>query len=370
MKTILVNYLGRNNSAPYFSYSIGKALSENGYDVIAVVSKHATNIDDWRNYGFRRVYEVDTYTSKRNVISKSLKFLLFDRKKLKKWLLGENVSYIVNTFFHPWSNLISTIWENAERITFCHDPVLHEGVNGIMKLMYPLFIKKGDYIVVLTKGYIDIVEKKYGIDKGRIHYCPHGRMDLYKRKVSAQRPCEFPEYSKLRINFVFFGRIEKYKGLDVLGRAYKLVKEQYKNISLSIFGAGDIEPYRDFLREDDIRIINEYISDDQIGWIFQGDNIVLVLPYVTATQSGVIPIAFEFGIPIICSDLTGLKEQLDDGKAGLYCKAADEKDLAQKMECFLTNDKLYSLQRKMMMRLSDKIEWNRIIDGLMREIDA
>ncbi|MDC7292857.1 glycosyltransferase [Butyrivibrio sp. DSM 10294] len=369
MKTILINYLGRNNSAPFFSYSVGKALKENGYDVIAVVSKHATNISDWRNYGFREIYEVDTYTSGKNLIFKSICFLLVGKRKLKKKFDSENIDYIINTFFHPWSNIVSDLWKEAVKITFCHDPILHDGVNRIMRVMYPLFIRRGDHVVVLTKKFVDIVEKDYGIDRKRIHYCPHGRMDLYKNNISSCRPMDFPEYKNEYINFVFFGRIEKYKGLDVLGKAYEIIKSKHSNVSLSIYGAGDLGAYTDLIQHQDVRIVNKYISDEDIGWIFNGANIVLVLPYENATQSGVIPIAFEYGTPVICSDLTGLREQLDDGNAGIYFDAGNEKSLADAMELFISDKKVYNGQSEKMLNLSDKIEWYSIIGNLMKEID-
>ncbi len=369
MKTILINFLGRNNSAPYFSYSIGKALKDKGYDVIAIVSKHATNIDAWRNYGFRKVYEVDTYTSYKDLLLKSMIFLIWESKAIKKQLKREKIGYVINTFFHPWSNIVSSICGNAQNITFCHDPVLHVGVNPIMRLMYPFFIKKGNYVVVLTRKYIDTVEKLYGIDRKKIYYCPHGRMDLYKKVISSEKPSFFPKYKKGDINYIFFGRIEKYKGIDLLGKAYKLVKMKYSNVSLTIFGAGNFEPYKGVFKGSDINVINEYISDENIGWIFNEENIVLVLPYKKVTQSGVIPIAFEYGVPVICSDLIGFREQLDNGQVGLYFNPDDEKSLACEMEKFINDKSLYDIQKKKMRIISENIEWNDIIGNLMKEID-
>ncbi len=369
MKTVLMNYMGRNNSAPYFTYSIAKALSSCGYDVIAIISKYATNVDDWNNYGFRKIYLVDTYTSWFNIAIKSIKFICYGKRNIAEEFINEKVDFVINTFFHPWSNMITSLFVNATVITFCHDPIQHDGVNIIMKLMYPFFIKKGDEIVVLTKDFTSIVQNKYEKNEKNIHYCPHGRMDLYKIKQCSCRPKGFPKYRENYTNFVFFGRIEKYKGLETLGRAYEIVKQKYNDISLTIYGSGDFSEYERFFCTEDVTIVNEYIKDCEVGWIFEGDNVVLVLPYDGATQSGVIPIAFEYSIPIICSDLVGLREQLSGGEVGLFFDPEDEQSLSESMQVYIEDKAFLESQSIKMGRMSKKIEWDQIIAKLMNEVD-
>lgn len=137
---------------------------------------------------------------------------------------------------------------------------------------------------------------------------------------------------KKTINFLFFGRIEKYKGIQLLAKAYKeLVQTHSLNITLTIAGSGNLAEYREEFRNiPNVTIINRYIPDNEIGQYFSIPNTIVVLPYIDASQSGVIPIALEYNTPIIASETGGLKEQLNNGEIGIFCKVNDINSLKEK----------------------------------------
>ena len=118
---------------------------------------------------------------------------------------------------------------------------------------------------------------------------------------------------------LFFGLIREYKGLDILLRAFGMLPEDYQ---LVVAG----EPYGSFGKyeeiigqlpgKDRIRLFLEYVSDDKVGTYFGAADVV-VLPYRSATQSGISAVAYHFELPVIVTDVGGLKETIGDAGTGL-----------------------------------------------------
>lgn len=115
------------------------------------------------------------------------------------------------------------------------------------------------------------------------------------------------ELTNVKHYILFFGRIEAYKGIDVLIEAFKLLTSS-SNLKLVIAGKGDFD--RSYTK--DVIYINRYIDDEEIAYLYQNAECV-VYPYTSATQSGVLSIASYFGTPMITSDIPYFKEVLGDG---------------------------------------------------------
>jgi glycosyltransferase involved in cell wall biosynthesis len=128
---------------------------------------------------------------------------------------------------------------------------------------------------------------------------------------------------------LFFGRISKYKGLEYLIRAEPLISAMVPEVRFVIAGVGeDIEPYRRMMTNAErFTILDEYISDEQRAELFRRASVV-VLPYVEATQSGVIPVAYSFGKPVVATTVGGLPSQVDHGKTGFLVAPRDPEALA------------------------------------------
>ena len=126
---------------------------------------------------------------------------------------------------------------------------------------------------------------------------------------------------------LFFGRIVLYKGLDVLLQAYADVRQTH-TARLVIAGEGDLRLYQKALHTlPDVKVINHWIPEDEIEELFLKSDL-LVLPYIGASQSGVIPIAAALGLPVIASCTGGIPEQIEDGKSGWLVQPASKDALA------------------------------------------
>lgn len=133
---------------------------------------------------------------------------------------------------------------------------------------------------------------------------------------------------------LFFGRIEKYKGVDVLIDAFSKF-DKATDVKLVIAGKGNAECEQK--PNDNVILINRFIKDEEIASLYKGASFV-VYPYISATQSGVLSLAMFFETPIIASDVPYFKQVLNDSNTGLLFKNGNADDLYLKMKDMLTMD--------------------------------
>ena len=117
----------------------------------------------------------------------------------------------------------------------------------------------------------------------------------------------------LNYNILFLGRIEKYKGVDLLLDAFFEVNKKMPNINLTIAGNGNLKPYLPKIKRSEkaITVINKWLEDEEIGDLIY-DCDFLVLPYIDASQSGIIPLAFGCGKTVIATNVGALSEQVPE----------------------------------------------------------
>ena len=141
---------------------------------------------------------------------------------------------------------------------------------------------------------------------------------------------------------LFFGKVRKYKGLDVLLTAMPnvLSKVDCKLIVVGEF-YDSIEKYQQLIRryhlESHVHIDNRYVPNEEVAEIFEGAD-VLVLPYVSASQSGVVRIALSNRLPVIASRTGGLSESVLENVNGLLFPAGDSAALADRIVTFFGNN--------------------------------
>ena len=138
------------------------------------------------------------------------------------------------------------------------------------------------------------------------------------------------------INFLFFGKIHYYKGVDILIKAGNILSKCKKNFKITIAGKCTDFSYYEHLIETnnhfDLQI--RHMKKEEIPELFSRSD-YLVLPYREVTQSGPLMIAYNFGIVPIVSDLGGFKELVADNENGFVFKNGSAEELAQKMKYIL-----------------------------------
>jgi glycosyltransferase involved in cell wall biosynthesis len=124
---------------------------------------------------------------------------------------------------------------------------------------------------------------------------------------------------------LFFGYVRHYKGLDTLLTAWKRVRAERPGATLVVAGEFYEKPeaYEALAREaGGVRLLNRYIADDEVEALFRAAD-VTVLPYRSATQSGVTHVAYALGSPVIATRVGGITETVRDGVTGLTCPPED-----------------------------------------------
>jgi len=154
---------------------------------------------------------------------------------------------------------------------------------------------------------------------------------------------------------LFFGAIRPYKGLEHLVSAFLRIAPKCKGYRLIIAGAppSDAEPYlREILetirnsasREQVIQRI-EYVPDSETELYFKAAD-VLVLPYTEVSQSGVLFLAYSFGLPVIATDVGSFRDDIIPGNTGFVCPSFAPQDLADSIESYFASDLFKNLDRR------------------------
>ena len=140
-----------------------------------------------------------------------------------------------------------------------------------------------------------------------------------------------PELEKEHPYILFFGRVLPYKGTDLLISAYK---EIYKEFDAKLVIAGPGTDAYETQNENIIRI-NRFIDDSEIAFLFNNAKFI-VYPYISATMSGVLSLAFYFNKIALLSDVPFFKEY--DCENTFYFKTGNISDLKNKMKALLTDN--------------------------------
>ena len=134
---------------------------------------------------------------------------------------------------------------------------------------------------------------------------------------------------------LLFGKIKPYKGVEVLLNASRMVRKKVgKKFNVMIAGKGNVSYLNTLVRNDDqeyIHLRNGYIPDIEIPELFRNAKF-LVLPYIEASQSGVVSLAYTFSKPVIVSNVGSIAEYVDHGVTGLIFESGNARQLANYIE--------------------------------------
>jgi glycosyltransferase involved in cell wall biosynthesis len=146
------------------------------------------------------------------------------------------------------------------------------------------------------------------------------------------QPTPLPAWPPLRV--LFFGYVRPYKGLSVAIDAIAILRERNFDARMTVAGRfwDSIEGYDRQIRHHGIgsfvELLPGYVSDAMAQTLFSNHHVV-VAPYRDATQSGIVPLAFAAGRPVVATRVGGLEEAVSDGEDGILCDPDDPHALAE-----------------------------------------
>jgi glycosyltransferase involved in cell wall biosynthesis len=132
-------------------------------------------------------------------------------------------------------------------------------------------------------------------------------------------------------------------------------------VELGVFGAGPLGQSARRLHDLGAEVINQWLSKDEISSILARYDI-MVLSHVEASQSGVAATAFGAGMPVVCTPVGGLPEQILDGVTGLVARRADGPALADAIMRLVRDPQLYNAMSTAVVDTQDQRSIARFVE--------
>lgn len=185
-------------------------------------------------------------------------------------------------------------------------------------------------------------------------------------KEEARRELGLPAGDRL---VLFFGFIKPYKGVVHLIDAAGPLHDEFGD-SLQVLVVGDIygakQPYLDRIAAsgspETIRLVDGFVPDETVEKYFLAADLA-VLPYVSATQSGIVQIAYNYDLPVVTTDVGGLPEVVHDGQTGFIVPPGDGAALAAAVTRFFREDRADEFAAAVRIEKM-KYSWDRMAEAL------
>jgi glycosyltransferase involved in cell wall biosynthesis len=188
-------------------------------------------------------------------------------------------------------------------------------------------------------------------------------------RAEARRLCGVGEESRV---ILFFGLIRRYKGLDFLLQAMPEIVHRLPDVHLlavgEIYKSGD--NHGELIRQlaeqspvaDHITLVDEYVPDQQVAQWFSAADVV-VLPYRSATNSGIVQIAYNFSVPAVVTDVGSLAEVVLDGQTGYVISEPTPEMIADAVENCFVPGRLNEFRGNIARELP-KYSWDAFVEGI------
>lgn len=288
-------------------------------------------------------------------------------RKIRK----ENAEMVIIQWWHPYFAPCYWILEKAigrktKKVFICHNVFPHERF-PMDRFLTKLVLKNGDGFIVHSKsdGEDLLTIKQNAVLKQN----PHPTYNAFKiknlTKEQARKELNKSNEEKL---LLFFGFVREYKGLKHLLYAMPEIKEQIGQVKLMVVGSfgDDKEAYMQIIEElelsDCVEVIDGYTPDNEVEKYFAACDLV-VLPYESATQSGIVQIAYGFEKPVIVTDVGGLPDVVEDGKTGYVVESKNPKALSEKIVDYYVQNKEKEFVQNV-RKEAYRFDWDRMVEKI------
>lgn len=285
-------------------------------------------------------------------------------------------SVVLFQWWHPYfgpsySSIMRRLGRDRhiDQLFLCHNVFPHEiprfpGASWLVKRLISRAFRRVDGFLVHSAGLSTQVKE---FNPGTIvHRIAHPTYDFFNGLDNGGRTSVRAREEK-ELRLLFFGKIRAYKGLEVFLQALSRLRGRV-DFRATVAGEFYIDelPFKRMVEAEGIsdRVVwkDHYIPNEQVGPLFRDTDLV-VLPYLDATQSGVVPLAFGFLKPVVVSDVGGLAEVVTEGESGYLVPPGDSQALADAIELFNRDPRAASFEANI-RRAREKLSWGQVEDGL------
>jgi glycosyltransferase involved in cell wall biosynthesis len=320
--SVMVLYLGSKGAGPGFCYSLARELESSSLLEAIVCAKNQELMSKYVAEFQDKVFPVESANTLGQV---SNIFRLFRcMRVILNLVKKKRVRNVLCPMTHPWVlialPLLKVLGCNISFVI--HDAIPHPGDSKIFNLIQRFIL----YFFAKSLIFVSDTQKKYMDESVLLRKKEH----YVIKHPSFFHYFDFKSYfyqkSKPEFDFVFFGRIEPYKGLNLLISAYKRLLSVHPDATLLMCGSGEVESL-DLDAIPGVSIDLRYIPDSEVPSIICKGKVV-VLPYLCGTQSGVMTIANDFNRLCVSTPVEGLIEQGKYTGVNIFSENFSEESLA------------------------------------------
>lgn len=275
-------------------------------------------------------------------------------------------------YFAPCYFLLERFMGKQNLVFVCHNVFPHERF-PMDKLLTKLVLKHGKHYVVHAREEAkELMKIKENPD---YVVTPHPTYNAFCfegiDKVQARDRLGIEQGKKV---LLFFGYVREYKGLRYLLQALpEIVSRLGEHVQLWIVGefGADREEYRKLIGKlgivEFVNVVDTYTPDREVEQYFAAADLV-VLPYVSATQSGIVQIAYGFMKPVVVTNVGGLPDVVEDGRTGYVVEPEKPAAIARAVCRFYEEDR----ERNMTANIekeAQRFSWEKmeeVVEGFMR----
>lgn len=281
-------------------------------------------------------------------------------QQLRRLLKELQPDLIHITFWNMWGSPGLGFLSPVPIVATVHDVNRHPGDYSWWKnppVLFPLQWRWADQVIVHANTDRQKLITRHHRKPDDVHVIPIGAFDFYHawaREGLAERAD----------SILFFGRIWEYKGLQYLIEAEPMITREVPGARIVIAGMG--EPFKKYrkamVNPGNFEVHNRHIPNREVARLFQSASVV-VLPYLEASQTGVIPIAYAFGKPVVATSVGGIPGAVDHGQTGLLVPPRDPHSLAEAIITLLQDREARILMgRRAREKAENELKWSNIAE--------
>lgn len=281
---------------------------------------------------------------------------------------GGNVHFcgLLNSRLILFDGLLLPMWFRlwaGRYLHTAHNALPHSRENSLLfGRIYRWIYRFPHAIIAHTHQVARQLESDFGVSSSRINVISIGlNEEVPETSLSAgesRSQLGLPARAPIAL---FFGKVEPYKGVDVLVEAWKLVRTA--DARLLIVGACSDAAHADAIRgaiacaEEGATIEWQegFVPNTAVATWFRACDVV-VMPYRHIYQSGVVFLCLRFGVPIVATDVGSLAEYIDE-ESGIIARTNDPAGIAAALDQFFSNSQRF--QRDTIIRRAAKYRWDR-----------
>ncbi len=269
-------------------------------------------------------------------------------------------------FFGPCFGIISMLvrrWTGAKTIFICDNVVPHE--KRIGDTLFTRFAFRYVDHFIVQSGAVENELRTFS-PRARYRLVPHPVYEIFGESSPKGEARAKLGLSDQRV-ILFFGYVRRYKGLHALLDAMPRILQTLK-VKLLVVGEfyDDEEKYRKQIADNglqnDVIVYSEYVPNEEVRVYFSACDVV-VLPYVSATQSGIVQIAYQFDKPVIATDVGGLAEVVLNEKTGFIVPPQQPDKVANAVLRFYTEQREEEFTRNVKEE-KKKYSWDNLVGAI------